>query len=121
MSPGSQALRGFLAALALGAALALVFDLFRPLRRRLPRLGCLMDGLFSTAALCLFGALGLYVCGGELRLLHGAAACLGGGAYALTLSPLLSPLFRGLWRLLFRLLDLMAVPFRFLGKKSENF
>ena len=76
----SPELRGFLAALGLGAALALVFDLFRPLRRRAARLGCLMDGLFSLLAAALFGALGLYVCAGELRLLHGLSGILGAGS-----------------------------------------
>lgn len=83
----------FLWAAALGLALGALFDFLRPLRNRLPRLGCLLDGLFSLVCLAGFGALGLYICRGGLRLLHGLAGALGAFLYFHLLSPSYSRFF----------------------------
>ena len=74
---------------ALGAAMGLLYDLFRVLRRRVrvPLLGPALDLIFwcaATAALFLWSQ---WAWGGVVRL-YGAAFCLmGGGAYFLLFSP----------------------------------
>lgn len=97
--PVSVQLRELLLALGSGAALGLLNDLLRPLRRG--RLSAALSDLF----LCLAALIGLllfavYAGRGQLRLFALAAMGLGGGLWLRCCSPLLRRLQAGLGRLL---------------------
>ena len=100
--------------LLLGAALGLVYDLMRAVRRSIPLkwLAALLDLAFWLGtAVCLF-LLAILRDTGELRIFHGAAVLLGGGGYFLTLSRLLLPLFLCVMETLGRLWRFFTAPFR---------
>ncbi len=85
--------QGFL----LGAALGLVYDVMRTVRRslRLAWLAFLLDLLFWLSAIVSLFLLTLLLDDGQVRIYHGIAILLGGGGYFLTLSHLILPiLFR---------------------------
>ncbi len=95
-------------ALLLGAALGLVYDGMRALRRslKLPWLAFLLDLLFWLCVTAALFAFTLLRDDGRVRIYHMAAAALGGGLYFLTLSRLVLPALlwlaarvRALWRL----------------------
>ena len=77
----------FLEGAAVGAALGLLYDLFRVLRERWRHwAGMVLDLLFwLTAAAALF-AFAILRGDGEIRLYHGAAFAAGGGGYFLLFS-----------------------------------
>ena len=93
--------------LLLGAALGLVYDGMRALRRslKLAWLAFLLDLLFWLGATTALFALTLLWDDGQVRIYHMAAAALGGGLYFLTLSRLVLPVLlwlagriQALWR-----------------------
>ena len=85
--------QGFL----LGAALGLLYDGMRTLRRsiRLAALAFVLDLLFWLAAVAALFALTLLRDSGEVHLYHMLAFLLGGGLYFVTLSRLVLPVL--LW------------------------
>ena len=106
--PVSLQLRELELALALGAALGLVYDLLRPLRRG-SFFTVLCDGLWcllSLASLLLFT---LYAGRGQLRLFALAGMALSGGLWL----GLISPLIR-------RLQSALAEQLRALVKKEKK-
>ena len=112
-----------LAALLLGGAMGVVYDLFRILRVRVHvrLLGPILDLLFWLGVTAGLFALTLLRDDGQVRIFHMAAVSLGGGAYFLTLSRLILPVL--LWlagriRALFRLL---TAPARRAGRGTKNF
>ena len=88
-----------LQALALGAGLGALYDLFRILRVRVPPLRAVLDLLFWPAATVILFGWSRSAWGGPVRL-YGALFCLagGGGYFALLSRPVL--------RLGYRLADL---------------
>ncbi|MDE6840355.1 MAG: spore cortex biosynthesis protein YabQ [Oscillospiraceae bacterium] len=111
--------QGFL----LGAALGLLYDGMRTLRRtlRLPGLAFVLDLLFWLGAAAALFALTLLWDDGQVRIYHIAAVSLGGGAYFFTLSRLVLPALlwladriRALWRL-------VTAPVRLAGRAGKKF
>ena len=98
------------AAVALGAALGVFYDLLRALRRRAPGLTVPADVLFVLIFFLALLALALYAGGGLLRLFFCPAVALGAGIYFLTLSRLVLPLFGAIWALLARVAGLLLLP-----------
>lgn len=80
------------AALATGAALGLIYDFFRALRRKLGG-DWLFDILFSLAALYALFTLGMSVGGGALHIFMAAFALLGFGIYIALPSRVFFPVF----------------------------
>ena len=119
---GEQALT-LAAAVLLGAALALLYDLLRALRlrRRGSRaLTAVLDTLY-VAALAVSGlAFALRLGGGELRLYAIVFGLCGAWAYGALLSPVLRPLWNFWARTLFELLRLARAPFRALARWRRN-
>lgn len=109
--------------LLLGAALGLIYDGMRTLRRnwRLPGLAFLLDLLFWVGTAAGLFALTLLRDDGQVRIYHMAAVALGGGLYFLTLSRLVLPALLWLadrFRALFRLL---TAPARLAGRETKKF
>ncbi|MBE7005255.1 MAG: hypothetical protein E7425_13455 [Ruminococcaceae bacterium] len=115
-------LRLLAAALLLGMALALLYDLLRALRARRERPGLTgaLDAAYCAAlalSLCVFT---LRVGGGELRLYALAAAGVGAALYFGVFSPLLRPLW-GFWAgTFFELARLLRLPGKTLKKFHRN-
>lgn len=95
MTAPADAAQQLLAALALGAALGLIYGFLRPLR---PRLTALADGVFVVCMAAAWIYLGFGICGGDLRLGYLAGMLLGALVLDRTLGRLLRPLFFGFWR-----------------------
>ncbi|MBQ2698288.1 MAG: spore cortex biosynthesis protein YabQ, partial [Clostridia bacterium] len=74
--------------LLMGAGLALVYDLLRPLRRRIPRFAWAADALFGLAAPAGVFLFVLRRSGGEPRLYVLAGLLLGSAAFFTLISPI---------------------------------
>ena len=111
--------QGFL----LGAALGLVYDGMRTLRRslKLAALAFLLDLLFWIGAAASLFAFTLLRDDGQVRIFHMAAAVLGGGGYFLTLSKLVLPLFLWLAGIIRALFRLFTAPARRAGRAGKKF
>jgi len=119
---GEQA-RTLAAAVLLGMALALVYDLLRALRvrRRGSRaLTAALDALYAAALLLSAAAFALRPGAGELRLYTVAFALCGAWAYAALLSDALRPLWDFWARTLWELLRLARAPLRMLARLKRN-
>ena len=121
VDPRAQLLR-LLGALLLGLALGLLYDLLRPPRRRLGRLGAaLFDLLFALLA---GAAVFLYAMGapaGRLGLWELAAAVSGFLLYQQLLSPLFYPLFSACFGFLCSIIGswkIICVKFQISAKKN---
>ena len=108
------------AAFALGAALGVVYDLLRALRRRVPALTAAADALFCLLLLVGLLALALYAGGGLLRLFFFPGIALGAWAYFLTLGRLLLPAFSWVFSAIGRVFHLILAPGKIFLKKSEK-
>lgn len=98
------------AAFALGAALGVVYDLLRALRRRVPALTAAADALFCLLLLVGLLALALYAGGGLLRLFFFPGIALGAWAYFRTLGRLLLPAFSWVFSAIGRVFHLILAP-----------
>ena len=107
------------AALLLGMALSLVYDLLRALRLRRRRTRWFTDALdiaFSAALTLSLFLFALRVGAGELRLYALGAAGLGAGLYRAALAPLLRPLWDFWARTFFLLLRVLRFPLRWCAR-----
>lgn len=106
-----EQLRALGAALLLGAALALVYDLLRALRLRRGRaLTAALDGLYCVAVAVSLTAFSLRVGNGELRLYMLLGTLGGATLFFVLLSPLLRPLWAFWADVLGALLRLFLLP-----------
>ena len=92
MTTPQAAAHRFLAALALGCILGLVYGFLRPLR---PRRTTLADGIFLLAALWAWLVLNFEICRGDIRLGYCAGLAAGAFFWEWTAGKLLRPLFGG--------------------------
>lgn len=101
-------------AAALGAGLAVQYDVLRVIRRRLRRTTHLLDLFFwlTTLAACLLFA--LYVGQGQFRLFFFVGIGCGSSLWFLTLS-------RPFCRLIRQIFHILCLPFRALGKICKKF
>jgi hypothetical protein len=111
------ALRRFLLALPLGAALGLCYDFLRPLR---PRHTALSDLLFLPILFWVWLYHSFAICRGDLRLGYSAGLLLGGIVWELTAGRLLRPVFFGFWRFWSRLTAFFLTPVRKFFKKTAK-
>ena len=109
------------AAFALGAALGVVYDLLRALRRRVPALTAAADVLFCLLLLVGLLALALYAGGGLLRLFFFPGIALGAWAYFRTLGRLLLPAFSWVFSAIGRVFHLILAPGKIFLKKCRIF
>ena len=109
------------AAFALGAALGVVYDLLRALRRRVPALTAAADALFCLLLLVGLLALALYAGGGLLRLFFFPGIALGAWAYFRTLGRLLLPAFSWVFSAIGRVFHLILAPGKNFLKKCRIF
>ena len=98
----------------LGAALGLVYDGMRTLRRslRMGWLAFLLDLLFWVGTAAALFALTLLSDDGRVRIFHILAVSIGGGLYFLTLSKAILPLFLWLTGGIRALFLLLTAPVR---------
>lgn len=108
------------AAAAVGAALGLLYDLLRLLRRFRPRLTLPLDILFVLAVLPTLLLMSLYVGHGQFPPFFYPLLALGAWAYFVTLGRPLRRLLTVLGRGALRFFHLLARPFGLLSKKSEK-
>ena len=111
----------FLWAVALGAALGVVYDLLRGLRRTLRGLTHLADLLFSLTVLISGLLLALYVGDGQYRLFLLLGTVLGATIYFLTLSRIFSAASCMIWRFLTYPLRAAARFCKKIVEKLQNF
>ncbi|MCI9223577.1 MAG: hypothetical protein HFF22_09475 [Oscillospiraceae bacterium] len=111
--------QGFL----LGAALGLLYDGMRTLRRsiRLAALAFVLDLLFWLAAVAALFALTLLRDSGEVHLYHMLAFLLGGGLYFVTLSRLVLPVLLWLAGIVRAVWSFLTAPARAAGRAGKNF
>ena len=107
MAPAvSSQLLWFALAIGLGGVLGLLYDFLRALRRRVPFLTALADLFFLLTAFLSLVAMGLYLCGGDLRLFLLPGCAVGMAAYFFLLHRLLYPLFAVFWRMIYKFFQL---------------
>ncbi|MBO4914327.1 MAG: hypothetical protein J5449_03890, partial [Oscillospiraceae bacterium] len=118
-----EQLRMLAAALLLGMALALLYDLLRALRfrrRSRPGLTAALDALFCAALILSLGVFAMRVGGGELRLYALLAAAAGAVLYFSAFAPLLRPMWEFWAGTLVELLRLLRAPLRMIKKFHTN-
>ena len=110
--------QGFL----LGAALGLLYDGMRTLRRsiRLPALAFVLDLLFWLGAAAALFALTLLRDNGEVRIYHMLAFLLGGGLYFVTLSRLVLPALLWLAGIVRAAWAFLTAPARAAGRAGKK-
>ena len=106
MSPALAAYR-MACALALGAALGLLYGFLRPLR---PRHTMLSDSLFLAVTAWVWIFLCFGICAGDIRAGYGIGLLAGGIGWDATAGRLLRPIFSQFWRILDKLSRLALVP-----------
>lgn len=110
----------FLWSVALGAALGIVYDLLRGLRRNLRGLTHLLDFVFSLTVLLSGLLLALFVGGGQYRLFMPLGTALGAAIYFLTLSRPVARLSCAFWRLITYPLRISGRYFKKICKKFRK-
>ena len=108
------------AAAIVGAALALLYDLLRLLRRFRPRLTLPLDVLFVLTVIPTLLLLALYVGHGQFPPFFYPLLALGAWAYFITLGRPLRRIFTALGHGLMGFFRLLARPLGLLSKKSEK-
>jgi hypothetical protein len=111
------------AALSLGAAVGLLYDFLRVVRRRVPArfTTLLCDFIFCTAAGLGLFVLGLTLGGGKTRAMLGVVAALGAALYFLTLTRLTMYLLEGFADIIGLFLRLCAFPAAFFLKNLKKY
>lgn len=110
----SEQLCRLCASLLTGAALAVLYDVLRAIRRKLPQSSALFDVVFSAAAILALFTLGMSAGGGTLYLSMVIFVLLGFSLWMLSLSRLFLPLFIKIAELLLLALS----PLDFVIKKA---
>jgi len=111
------------AALALGAAAGVFYDILRVIRRRLPikLVTLLCDLVFSVAAGLALFVLGMTIGGGRQRVLSAALSAAGFALYFLTLTRPATYILEGLADLVAVFIQLLCFPLVFLLKTIKLF
>lgn len=107
-------------AAAVGAALAVFYDVLRLIRRSLPRLTLPLDVLFVLVLLPTLLLLALYAGRGQFPLFFYPLLILGAWIYFRTLGRPLRRLLLALGCLVGRIFHFVSLPFCLLSKKSEK-
>lgn len=118
-----EQLRLLAAALLLGMALALLYDLLRALRlrrREETALTASLDIIFCVALALSLLVFALRIGGGELRLYALLAAAVGSALYFSVFSPLLRPMWDFWARTLIALVKLLRAPLMLIKKFHTN-
>lgn len=117
MSPAVAAQRlGY--ALAVGAALGLLYGFLRPLR---PRLTVLADGVFVLCALWGWVYLMFGLCQGDIRFGLFTAMVLGAWVWEVSIGRLLRPVFQKFWKALGAVFAFFLRPVRLFFAKKQKF
>ena len=121
--PVSQQMLQLLAAFALGAALGLLFDAFRVLRRRARAawMRALLDVLYSAAALFALFTFGMVSGAGQVRLFMLAAVAAGCACYGAFASAACLRALEAVAAQLAKAVRFLARPFVFCQKKLKKF
>ena len=108
MTPAAAAYR-MACALALGAALGLIYGFLRPLR---PRHTLLSDGIFLAVTAWAWIYLCFGICAGDIRAGYAFGLLAGGIIWERTAGRPLRPVFIQFWRILDKSLGLLLLPLK---------